>query len=1303
MKRRAPPGLPRRGKRRRRTMQGLIKAWKRADTEADKKKIYKEIIGFLEGSAKPLSDEEYFELLGTFKADAEAIKRRQKELKAMAEVSATQIDILRRSAEERTGAQLETARQQLGEMQRDYNEILKIQQQQEVELTRLKERDKAVKKVHKEKVAQDERSTETIMNEREKARAELERVVGGLGDKFLKDLYWTEPQNEEMKDQFNDFPFLEDAKKLQKRYSDLSAEYQRLQASLNSAREDEETPIMRQMSATAEKMKEVNKSFVHIRNHAEQWMRDALDQDRKRINKELENLMDVEGAPKKEASLEEVNELDTKISGLVQRRADLLERHKNLMEEFKPDFSLISPDAVVSDEVREESNKWMKMVYETRNQINQDIEKTEELMKKTEKLRDKKKEELNNRIQRLAEIEQKQRDDIQKRLNSITVAMEDVDTPEVNYEKIMDTWNNLAKEKKKLEGLLKDLDEERSKLGADKDDALLQQMIVIQRELNQKLIEAEQMQERITKAKEDFDESVAKAKADAEAKLAYIKNTSEKVPELETIAMIAPQQARDQALKDLEKLRADASIQEVTVRKMLDEYPTAQEDQQKVDVELRKLEDLKNQFNERVKLYRTSEKILRETIERKRKTFLDDMTALESELQDILTDFKFDPKKEFNPNDETTIYTKYDWKALVDLMNAILPIHVRVKLGNQPPTTDDITTLHELNERFKVIKEDAEELPHDLATIQKDIVGPRKSAYEAISDDLLAKSEKEKIQKGRVELSKKMANVLEERKVTAAVEVYDKGLELIDWKDVQLRLRERFMAMQKEMAGDKSSYFPILSKMLDSILSEFTKKAQGYTSVQEQEFKELLRENLREALMQTGDVSRLLQLVEEQKLRPAASYEALRDYIMDPMSFSQADRQRDFMHSEMGLTLANSRTLLGLVQNTILLRQQYLRKIYPALNIEESRDAHLFDLLFTHCFPPDGVGTKLRVLRAMPAEDRAAYKNKPFLKALSMLDEKFDIDNMTDERFELQRASLVKGIESYLQRVCMKAGVSYETMLNDAENIERTKYMIYTQINPKVDDPERKGLINEMQQADGVPINDEDAGAVMQANGQRVSTTWNPSTQNQITRDQIDDVKKQTYEREVGKFMMWTMDGGEDEPYVPMHTGAAKYFFGAPNYENLKKKFDSMRPLIPKESIKNPSHEIEKILGLYGPILRIKSRKTSDKDHPVMIQQEAMELQELAKAYSEYTVTSEPFYNHTPYEERKQEQEAERQPENVPSSSRNIDPEGLGDQDQDSLTKGLFQDYESYYRKVEADQKQTSGFKNQDWLKEVWN
>jgi hypothetical protein len=730
---------------------------------------------------------------------------------------------------------------------------------------------------------------------------------------------------------------------------------------------------------------------------------------------------------------------------------------------------------------------------------------------------------------------------------------------------------------------------------------------------------------------------------------------------------------------------------------MMEDYPENQEKQQEIDMELNKLEGIKNKYNDKVRMYRNAEGILKQTIERKRESFIQDMKTFEAELQDILTDFSFDPK------DETAVYTKYDWKALVDLMNAILPIHIRVINANQPPTTDDITTLHEMGVRFKAIKDDAEELPPDLATIQKDIMGPRKSAYNAISDDLLAKSEKEKIQKGRSELAKKMNDVLVDRKVTSQVVVYDKGLELIDWKDVQLRLREKFNAMQEEMAGDKSSYFPILSKMLDAILSEFTQKAQSYTPTQEQEFKELLRENLQEALKQTGNVSRLLQAVEEQKLRPVASYQALRDYIMDPVSFSQADRQRDFMHSEMGLTLSNSRTLLALVQNTILLRQQYLRKIYPAMNITESRDAHLFDLVFTHCFPPDGIGTKLRVLRAMAPEDRAAYKNKPFLKALTMIDKNFDIDNMTDERFELQRGTLVQGVESYLKNICLRSGVSYETMLNDAENIERTKYMIYTQVNPDVDDPEKQGMINEMQQADGVPIQDEDAGAIMQTNGQRVSTTWNPSTQNQITRDQIDEVKKQTYEREVGKFMMWTMDGGEDEPYIPMHTGAAKYFFGAPNYENLKKKFESMRPLIPKESVKNPSHEIEKILGLYGPIFRIKGRRTSDKDHPVTIQQEAMELQELVKAYSEYTVTSEPFYNHTPYEERKKEHQTERQPETAPDQRKNIDPESLGDQDQDSLTKGLFQDYESYYRQAEADQGTRSGFKGQDWLKEVWN
>jgi hypothetical protein len=658
-------------------------------------------------------------------------------------------------------------------------------------------------------------------------------------------------------------------------------------------------------------------------------------------------------------------------------------------------------------------------------------------------------------------------------------------------------------------------------------------------------------------------------------------------------------------------------------------------------------------------------------------------------------------EKEYDPKDEQSQYTLWPWKEIVEIFNRAMKIRVDVDKNGVEPREDQVVINLALKAKLKEIEENVK-TTRDLGTINHDVNETRMKAYGKIDKTMVPPEDRKSLKIPISEWGSELESELGWRKTEGKFKVYAEDGAVLNWPVIQLAHRAKIEEMVKETSGDRSANYPIVSRMMQGILNDFTQVASNLNPEVEQQFNKKLQEDLQNILTASKNISRAVMRAEEGKLRPVITTEKLREFVLDPMSFSAADRQKDFLHTDLGLKLSTSRHLLAMVQNTILLRQKYIRQIYPNLNVRESRDAHLFDMLFTHAFPPEAVGTKLRLLRLMSPQERSKYKNRAFLKSMTMLNPDFDIDQMTDENFEVQLAFLNSKVETYMRNVCQGSGVAYETMLDDAAQIERTKYLIYTQLDPSdVEDPERKQMQSELQQKDGVPIADEDAGALMQASGMRLNSTWNPSTQNQITRDQIDDVKKQSYEREVGKFFTWTMEAAEDEPYVPLHTGAAKYFFGSPNYENMKSKFDSMRPLIPKDGVQNPSQVIEQALALYGPILRIKGRKTTDKDHPVMIQQEALEIQELVKAYTEYTTTSEPFYNHTPYAQQQQQQDVtapDTSARDGPDMTSNLQPESTNDQEQDTLTKGLYPDFNRYYQEFG----QGSGYKNQDWLKPSW-
>ena len=69
----------------------------------------------------------------------------------------------------------------------------------------------------------------------------------------------------------------------------------------------------------------------------------------------------------------------------------------------------------------------------------------------------------------------------------------------------------------------------------------------------------------------------------------------------------------------------------------------------------------------------------------------------------------------------------------------------------------------------------------------------------------------------------------------------------------------------------------------------------------------------------------------------------------------------------------------------------------------------------------------------------------------------------------------------------------------------------------------------------------------------------------------------------------------------------------------LKGQYQSMRPLIPKKPVDDPNGFIEETLAYYGPVLGAKETKIVTKGPSSLSQKEAIELQELVGAYTNYT------------------------------------------------------------------------------------
>lgn len=158
----------------------------------------------------------------------------------------------------------------------------------------------------------------------------------------------------------------------------------------------------------------------------------------------------------------------------------------------------------------------------------------------------------------------------------------------------------------------------------------------------------------------------------------------------------------------------------------------------------------------------------------------------------------------------------------------------------------------------------------------------------------------------------------------------------------------------------------------------------------------------------------------------------------------------------------------------------------------------------------------------------------------------------------------------------------------------------------------------------------------------------------------------------VGSMVGTFLEASEDEPYVPMHPSAAKFYFSGDNYKSLKSQYQSMRPLIPKQPMGDPNTYIEEMVSYYGPILGIKNRKSTFQDHPAYIQKEALELQELVNSFQNYTTATAGNYVHAQQSEAPPQSMPQQQQQSKPEEAKpQINPTSTGEEETDPFRAGL--------------------------------
>lgn len=447
-----------------------------------------------------------------------------------------------------------------------------------------------------------------------------------------------------------------------------------------------------------------------------------------------------------------------------------------------------------------------------------------------------------------------------------------------------------------------------------------------------------------------------------------------------------------------------------------------------------------------------------------------------------------------------------------------------------------------------------------------------------------------------------------------------------NWTQAIEELSAEVMELRRNIQNDISAFGPFLSFSVGKIWQNFSNKIQNVRPDEREKYMQAIeaeKQYLYKAI--SNESYRLV----GSKLHNAAKQgpELLKQFVLDPTSFNDRNKTQLLENTSIGMYFSDTRRLLDLIDQSIKLRHRMIDEPYRIMGIEGARDAPKFDMVLTHLYPPSQVELKLRFL--LQTSNRKKYENGPFIKAIKLLQPDFNIDSIGPDNFLSIVSSIQSGATEFVKTSVARTPIAWSDFEAQAEELTRLEYEILSHVQDKPIETDHTALDTSFQGIDEAPA-DTDAGAVANSGGLRTNPTFNPVTQGQITRDAIDDAKRVSYIQMVGTLASVFLDAPDtqSDPYVPMHVGAAKFFFSKDNYGNLQQQFESMRPLHPKKTLPDPNGSIEENLSKYGKVLGIRKRMTRPTDHPILVQQEAIEIEELVTAFKTYGQQTSGNYIH---------------------------------------------------------------------------
>ena len=592
------------------------------------------------------------------------------------------------------------------------------------------------------------------------------------------------------------------------------------------------------------------------------------------------------------------------------------------------------------------------------------------------------------------------------------------------------------------------------------------------------------------------------------------------------------------------------------------------------------------------------------------------------------------------------IFEETDWKWATQVEVDLLKLSDKIDKFSKP-IRDEQKIITDINIRAKYM-EDLMKKQKDFQNKEGFLYSPERHEKDAYKN--IVKSEKNV----RAEFSaKEIYNVL--------TKDFPKN-----YPDAVMRLESEVINLKTAIREDISSFGPFLHQVVNQMYDRFRSQIQNvnaqdrarFDAAIESEKKFLQKIVTKEAYSRTGA-----------KLLNATKDGRLQKYVLDPTTFSEHDREAMMMYTPVGLYMSETRRLLDLVSQTMDLRKRMVIDVHKTLNMEGNPDAVKFDVVLSNLCPPSQVELKLRYLLTLPPDARKKYENGRFVQAVKMIDANFDISTVGNDNFLEVVSTIGQSSKSFLQDIVGATPISWSDFESMGNELVRSQTAILSQVRDKPVEND-----TEAQQVQQAPPDsfgyDQDAGAQNTDSGLRVNSTFNPATQGQITRDKIDDEKRSQYIQMVGSMVGTFLEASEDEPYVPMHPSAAKFYFSGDNYKSLKSQYQSMRPLIPKQPMADPNTYIEEMVSYYGPILGIKNRKSTFQDHPAYIQKEALELQEFVNSFQNYTTATGGNYVHA--------QQSEAPPQSMPQQQQQpkednpqINPTSTGEEDTDPFRAGL--------------------------------